>query len=152
MAQEPALFTGAWRGTCTFGSMEAVLRQTGSVVRGEITNAAGCVWRVSGSGFGSRLELPTSIAPVAGDMNTVKGGSTVPLKFNVCRNGGIEITNPADISNLSFAVASIACTAGEAGALVPLTTTGSTGLRYDTTGGQFVQNWTTPRTPGCSFA
>ena len=79
----------------------------------------------------------------------MKGGSTVPLKFSVYRDGGIEITNPADISNLSFAVASIACTAGEAESAVPFTTTGTTSLRYDTRGGQFVQNWTTPMTPSC---
>ncbi len=91
----------------------------------------------------------SQIGPVAGDVNTVKGGSTVPLKFNVYREGGIEITNPADISNLSFAVAAIGCTEGEAEAPVPFTTTGHTSLRYDTSGGQFVQNWTTPRTPGC---
>jgi hypothetical protein len=32
---------------------------------------------------------------------------------------------------------------------VDFTTTGSTSLRYDTSGGTFVQNWKTPKAPGC---
>jgi hypothetical protein len=89
------------------------------------------------------------IAPVSGDLNAVKGGSTVTLKFNVYSEGGVEITDPAHISNLSFTVASIACTTGEAEAPVPFSSTGSPGLRYETSSGQFVMNWATPRTPGC---
>jgi hypothetical protein len=55
-AQE--LFTGTWSGTYTFGNMSAVLQQNGSGVTGEITDAAGCLWDVSGSA-GLQLSLPT---------------------------------------------------------------------------------------------
>ena len=53
------LFTGTWSGTYTYGSMSAVLQQTGSVVSGRITDTAGCLWQVSGSGSGSQLSLPS---------------------------------------------------------------------------------------------
>jgi hypothetical protein len=54
-----AAFSGTWSGAYTFGSMSAVLKQTGSVVSGEITDAAGCQWLVSGSGSDSQLSLPS---------------------------------------------------------------------------------------------
>ena len=34
---------------------------------------------------------------------------------------------------------------------IELTTTGGTSLRYDTTGGQFVQNWQTPKSAGSCY-
>jgi hypothetical protein len=54
---------------------------------------------LAGVGFHIPLE------PVAGALNTAKGGTTVPLKFNVYDDGGVEITNPADIANPNFLVA-----------------------------------------------
>lgn len=80
--------------------------------------------------------------------NTVKGGSTVPLKFQVFK-GTTEVTSPA-------AIASITATAYQCEAGVPTseveewaTTTGATDLRY--TGGQFMYNWKTPKAPGACY-
>lgn len=89
------------------------------------------------------------IDPVAGHVNVVKGGSTVALKFNVRGPGGVQITNPAAIPNLNLSVTSTACTAGEPEEVVPVTTTGNTGLRYDAAAGQFIQNWKSPKEKGC---
>jgi cell wall-associated NlpC family hydrolase len=89
------------------------------------------------------------VSPIAGAPNAVKGGSTVPLKFNVYAQGPIEITSAEAIANLSFTVTQVACTGGAAAEVVPPTTTGSTSLRYDASAHQFVQNWQTPKTPGC---
>jgi hypothetical protein len=80
-----------------------------------------------------------------GVLNTVKGGSTVPLKFEISA-GLTELTNTSAIS--SFAVREISCSLGTAMDDIETTTTGGTSLRYDSTAGQFVQNWQTPRTPG----
>lgn len=83
-----------------------------------------------------------------GTYNTVKGGSTVPLKFQVFR-GTTEVTSPV-------AIASITATAFTCEAGVPSTdleewaaTAGATELRY--TGGQFMYNWKTPKTPGACY-
>ena len=76
MAQE--LFTGTWSGTYTFGPMSAVLQQTGSVVSGQITDAAGCLWGVSGSGSGSQLSLP-SWALLSNPAPSVCIGATVTM-------------------------------------------------------------------------
>jgi hypothetical protein len=87
------------------------------------------------------------VEPVAGALNTAKGGSTVPLKFNVYGTDGVEITNPAHLANVAFLVSRIACETGEFEDPVPFQTTGATELRY--TGDAFHQNWKTPKVPGC---
>lgn len=79
-------------------------------------------------------------------LNTVKGGSTVPLKFEIFA-GSTELTSVTAIQ--SFTTAEVACgTANFVADEIEVTSTGGTVLRYDTTGGQFIQNWATPKKPG----
>jgi hypothetical protein len=77
--------------------------------------------------------------------NSIKGGSTVPLKFNIFANG-VEKKAVTDVQG--FAVAEIPCSSSGYTTDVEFTTTGGTSLRYDTTGGQFIQNWQTPKPAG----
>jgi hypothetical protein len=91
-------------------------------------------------------------APVnmGGVLNTVKGGSTVPMKFNVYA-GSTELTDTAVVK--SFTTRTIGCS--DASGLtdpVEVTSTGGTSLRYDTTGHQFIQNWKTPTGAGTCYA
>lgn len=88
------------------------------------------------SGFYSPVEMN-------GILNSAKSGSTVPLKFEV--SAGTELTDTTVVD--SFKVGEVPC-----GALSTLVTddienytSGGTSLRYDTTGGQFIQNWQTPK-------
>jgi hypothetical protein len=81
-------------------------------------------------------------------LNTVKGGSTVPLKFNVY-DGDTELTDISVIA--SFTTQVYACNGGLPAEPVEITTTGNTSLRYDATEGQFIQNWKTPRSPGACY-
>jgi hypothetical protein len=80
-------------------------------------------------------------------LNTVKGGSTVPLKFNVFA-GPIEITDP---SKVSFSAKQITCSSSAPIDDIEMLTTGGTSLRYDVTGQQFIQNWQTPKLPGTCY-
>ena len=82
-----------------------------------------------------------------GVWNVVKGGSTVPLKFEVF-DRAVELSTPAAIG-ATFSVTPVACP-GASADLEPVafTTTGETSLRYDTSSGQFVQNWRTPKRAG----
>jgi hypothetical protein len=80
-----------------------------------------------------------------GVVNTVKAGSTVPLKFELF-SGSTELTSTTAVK--SFTVASVSCSTTATMDDVEVTTTGGTSLRYDTTGGQFIQNWQTPKTAG----
>lgn len=83
-----------------------------------------------------------------GVLNTVKSGSTVPVKFRVYA-GQTQVT---DTSKVAFSAAKIACDTSASQDAVELTTTGGTSLRYDATAGQFVYNWATPKVAGGCYA
>jgi hypothetical protein len=76
--------------------------------------------------------------------NDAKGGSTIPLKFEVFKNG-VEVTDPSEISSF---VQRENCVAGGGDAIEEYAS-GNTGLRYDTTGGYFIFNWKTLKGAGC---
>lgn len=80
--------------------------------------------------------------------NTVKGGSTVPLKFEVFA-GPTELTDTAVVD--SFTVEGVGCPVTGFVADDIVTTTGDTSLRYDATVGQFIQNWQTPKKSGVCY-
>lgn len=80
-----------------------------------------------------------------GVVNVIKGGKTVPLKFNLLADGG-EVTDP---SLISFSVTnSNQCDGSLSTDAVEETVAGGTSLRYDAEEGQFVQNWKTPKKGG----
>lgn len=94
------------------------------------------------SGFYSPVDMN-------GVLNTVKGGSTVPLKFRVFA-GTTELTDPAVVD--SFKAIRINCDfLLPEDAIEQLATTGGTSLRYDASGAQFIQNWQTPKSPGTCY-
>ncbi len=86
---------------------------------------------------------------MGGVWNTVKGGSTVPLKFEVFA-GSTELTSTSDIT--SFTTKRVSCTSGTGSEDAIEIVTGGTSLRYDTTGGQFIQNWKTPTGAGTCYS
>lgn len=81
-------------------------------------------------------------------VNTVKGGSTVPLKFEVFE-GSTELTATSIVQDIKYARTS--CDASLATDAVETTSTGGTSLRYDTLSGQYVYNWQTPKTVGSCY-
>jgi hypothetical protein len=98
-------------------------------------SADDCVSRWTLSGFYEPVDM--------GDVwNNVKSGSTVPLKFEVFA-GATELTDVAVVD--SFVIKGVTCLAGSVIDDIEFTTTGGTSLRYDSTGGQFIQNWRTPK-------
>ena len=87
------------------------------------------------------------VNPIAGFLNTVKAGSTVPLKFEVFVNG-VEKTTTTGIEPPTTQV--ISCDANAPEDPVETTTTLSgSGLRYDTDAGHFMVNWKVPTAKGC---
>ena len=77
--------------------------------------------------------------------NIVKGGSTVPLKFEIFA-GSTELTDIAYIKSLTYTLTS--CDTNATTDDIETITTGGTSLRYDTIAGQFIYNWKTPKTAG----
>jgi hypothetical protein len=95
---------------------------------------------------------PAEMAPMAPTnsvWNTIKGGQTVPLKFELFATaGGTELTSVSDVQ--SFTVSGALCSAGyEDWVETSVTPTGGTVLRY--TDGQFIQNWDSPKGAGKCF-
>lgn len=112
------------------------------------TDSAGNVTTVNGATYTVRkLQLNGFFAPVdlSGTYNTVKNGSTVPLKFTVF-DQGVKQTGTDVVKG--FTVTPVNCTTGAEDAIEELATTGGTSLRYDATAGQFIQNWKTPTMAG----
>jgi hypothetical protein len=91
------------------------------------------------TGFYAPVDMGASV------WNTVKGGSTVPLKFEIF--AGAEISSTSAVK--SFTATAVTCPGSAAVTdAIEFTTTGGTSLRYDSTAGQFIQNWATPKKPG----
>jgi hypothetical protein len=92
---------------------------------------------------------PTAIQPAVSNAtvwNSIKGGQTVPLKFNIYRAvGGAQVTTVADAFNAgAFSVYQLSCSGGSTeDAITGDLSAGSTELRWD--GTQFIQNWKTPK-------
>jgi hypothetical protein len=81
--------------------------------------------------------------------NTVKNGSTVPFKFEVFA-GNTELTSTSVVS--TFTATQITCSAAPEDVIEEtITDTGATVLRYDSTGGQFIRNWQTPKKAGICY-
>jgi hypothetical protein len=95
---------------------------------------------------GAPWELRGFSAPVdMGEVwNTVKGGSTVPLKFEMF-NHGVEITDPAMVK--SFTATQVQCPGADTPTSdIEFLTTGGTQLSYQD--GQFLQKWQAPKIAG----
>jgi hypothetical protein len=92
--------------------------------------------------------------PAGGNIwNTVKGGATVPLKFEIF-SGSHELTDPNTAVKPQpngFTATAVSCPNSPMTDDIEFTTTGGTVLRYDATAGQFIQNWQTPKKSGTCY-
>ncbi len=85
-----------------------------------------------------------------GMVNTVKGGSTVPLKFEIFQ-ASTELTSVGSVASFKTTKVNCAAFSDELSSPVDITSTGGTTLRYDSTSGQFIQNWQTPKTANACY-
>jgi probable HAF family extracellular repeat protein len=85
---------------------------------------------------------------MGGVLNTVKNGSTVPIKFKVFA-GTTELVDPAVVIQPLKATEN-ACESASTDE-IELTVSGATSLRYDVTSGQFIYNWQTPKKPNFCY-
>lgn len=83
-------------------------------------------------------------------VNTVKNGSTVPVKWELFGAGGVEFTTTSAVWTGWPKTQKISCeslaTIGEDA--IETTATGGTSLRYDASAGQYIYNWQTPKQAG----
>jgi hypothetical protein len=97
-------------------------------------------------GLKGNTNLNTSVGSAT--PNAAKAGQTVPLKFEIF-SGTTELTDTSQVKTL---VQQVNCSATSgAEDLIENYATGGTTLRYDTTGGQFIFNWQTPKNAGSCY-
>jgi hypothetical protein len=77
--------------------------------------------------------------------NSVKNGSTVPLKFEIFA-GSTEKTTVDAVKSLTYV--QTACNTTALTDEIETVATGATVLRYDSSAGQYIYNWKTPTTAG----
>ena len=82
-------------------------------------------------------------------VNTVKGGSTVPIKFELFA-GTTELTDTANVEQ-PLKATKVTCDTGAPLDDIELMATGNTALRYDGPAGQFIYNWKTPTSAGTCY-
>jgi hypothetical protein len=109
------------------------------------TNSASKSYTVLGWDFRGFYQ-PVDMGTTA---NSVKGGSTVPIKFELFA-GSNELTETSRVVT-PLKATKVACDTGAPIDDIELTATGGTALRYDTTGGQYIYNWQTPKQPGACY-
>jgi hypothetical protein len=83
-------------------------------------------------------------------LNTVKNGSTVPVKFELFK-GTTELTSTSAVFSILAKTVSCAAFTGDPEDAIETVATGGTSLRYDATGGQFIYNWQTPKKPNTCY-
>lgn len=143
-------------GSCTISGWNPAAAVGDHTVTGSQSDVAGnegqntagytvLAWTLKG--FYHPVDMVPPSSPDTIVWNTVKSGSTVPLKFEVSA-GTTELTDPAFVRPL-FAK-QVACV-GSVEDGIEVTTTGGTSLRYDATSGQFINNWQTPRNAGSCY-
>jgi hypothetical protein len=114
-------------------------------ITGNYNNTSGTVVDTIGAWTIDGYYQPVEWSTTTLVWNVIKGGSTVPLKFNIFA-GTVKQTSTAAVQGASAELGVVGC--GIPGLVNNVDTsdidnTGATVLRYD--GGQFIQNWKTAK-------
>ncbi len=101
------------------------------------------------SGFATPVDMTASGSTVP-VYNTLRAGSTVPLKFEVfARPDRAGEIRSVETTGATVSSRRVNCLTGASEVPVEALSTGSTVLRFDTAGDQFVYNWKSPTSIGC---
>lgn len=115
-----------------------------------ISNVARSAHEILAAAGGVVYDFDGFLAPVDNPptINTGKAGRTYPIKWRLTDASGQIVSSPSAVAGL--AVKATDCDAFTNNPIDALgtTTTGATGLRYDSVANQYVYNWETP-TAGC---
>lgn len=106
----------------------------------------------SGKGFFAPVDMPNPGIV----WNSVRGGQTVPLKFEIFNAAGTIEQTSLDVfgsdPTKAFSAKQVTCDVNAANVDdIEVVSTGGTSLRYDSTGGQYIQNWKTPTTANTCY-
>jgi hypothetical protein len=144
-AEDPTPGSGL-AGDCTVGDYDKNAAAGSHTVTATAKDNAGNTAEDANAYTVKKWEMKGYYQPVDNPtvINTVKGGSTVPIKFEIFAD--TEFTSTTFNSNPigQFSAKKTSCTSGTPDD-IEVTATGGTSFRYDSTGGQFIYNWQTPK-------
>jgi hypothetical protein len=128
------------------GSQTLTARATDNAGNVETKTLSYTVAAATAKGFYQPIDMNNAL-------NTVKGGSTVPAKFELFGGAsGAEQKALSAVSSVSAKQINCATLTGVQDAIEEIVSTNATGLRFDTTGDQFIYNWKTPKSPGTCYS
>jgi hypothetical protein len=81
-------------------------------------------------------------------VNTGKAGRPYPIKFHLSNASGF-ISNLSAVKSITYQSTNCANFTSDPSDPLETTSTSNSGLRYDSTGNQFIYTWATPSAPGC---
>jgi hypothetical protein len=84
-----------------------------------------------------------------GVVNTIKGGQSVPLKWNIPNGSGGWISSLDVVTSVTQAKTT--CSSNAPIDEIEAPTSGSTSLRYDSTANQYIYNWQSPKGAGTCY-
>ena len=133
--------TSAAADTSTVGAAKTVLLSAQDAVGNN--GSASCAYSVS-------YQFAGFYQPVDNNaLNSMKAGSTAPIKWRLTDANGAYVTSLAAVTKTLSGVMS--CSSTTPVDNLEEYATGGTTLRYDSTANQYVYNWQSPRQPGACY-
>ena len=156
-------YYGAAQTTPVCSATDSVSGMASCVVTGGGTEIGSHTWTATATDKAGNSSTETAtynvtfdwhgfFAPVDNDgvLNTIKGGQSVPLKWNIPNGSGGWVSSLEVVKSVKQG--EISCSASAAADDVEATTTGGTSLRYDTAANQYIYNWQSPKTSGKCYS
>lgn len=139
----PAVLTVSGGNPDSTGTLTATCAVSDVAGNGASASASYSVhYAIPGGGFQGNVNNPPLL-------NTGKAGKNYPVQWQIEDATGAYVTSLSVVLSEKYKSVDCAAFAGDPTDALVASTSGSSGLRYDSTANKFLYNWKTPTTAGC---